>query len=135
MDKLPKGDKKIYKVDYQIELTRSVTSPQHLHSVDKEREFTLVDPVNPKESQMLVVPGSEAQAHNICRKRRFYKSVYDYNRKDTRNFDKLSLVAYEGSALSLLGMISYDPQTDSFKMTQVSGFISGGLKEAIRFFD
>ncbi|TNV82339.1 hypothetical protein FGO68_gene10271 [Halteria grandinella] len=135
VDKVPSGSKKLYKIDYEVELTTSVAIPQLIGSQDKEQEFVLVDPMSPKTSQMAVVPGNDAVGYNIARKRKFYKSVYDYNRRDSRNYDKLSLIAYEGSALSLLGMVEYIPQTDSFKMTKVAGFISGGLRESLKFFD
>ena len=44
-------------------------------------------------------------------------------------------MAYEGTSLSLLGLIKYDSKTDSFMMTKLACIISGGLKEAKQALD
>jgi hypothetical protein len=42
-------------------------------------------------------------------------------------------MAFEGSSLTLLGLLKYDPTAlngkGAFQMTQVAGFLAGGLKE------
>ncbi len=43
------------------------------------------------------------------------------------------MIAFEGSSLTLLGMLKYDPAADNgkgaFQMTEVAGFLAGGAKE------
>lgn len=84
---------------------------------------------------MLVVPGNEAEGHNLPQKRKYYKGVYDHIKKSTEFYEKLSLFAYEGSSLTLLGTVSYDPAQGAFKMTKLAGLVTGGLKECLRFFE
>jgi ABC-type Fe3+-siderophore transport system permease subunit len=42
------------------------------------------------------------------------------------------LIAYEGSSLTLVGLVSYNPETNKFSMTDVLGFVGGGAKECFR---
>ena len=44
--------------------------------------------------------------------------------------DLVKYVAFEGSSLTLLGLVNYDPQKDSFSMTELSAVLSGGIEEA-----
>ena len=36
---------------------------------------------------------------------------------------------YEGTALTVLGVLKYDSESESFSMTQVDGLVIGGAKE------
>ncbi len=39
------------------------------------------------------------------------------------------MIAFEGSTLTLIGLVKYDTETNAFKMTEISGIVAGGLKE------
>ena len=71
--------------------------------------------------------------HNISQTRKFWKSVYNFSKKSYDYFEKLSLIAYEGSGLTLLGFLEYNPQKNTLRMTKLSGFVAGGLKESLSF--
>lgn len=45
-------------------------------------------------------------------------------------FDELKYVTLEGSSITLLGLIKYDKQSDSFEMTKLSCVLTGGLRQA-----
>ena len=49
---------------------------------------------------------------------------------DVSNFaERIKFVAIEGSSLTLLGLVKYDSEEDSFHMTQVSAILSSGLQQ------
>jgi hypothetical protein len=81
---------------------------------------------------LIVKPGKYAKGINLPHKRST-KSTYDYQKKTTTYYEKLSLIAFEGSSLTLMGLVKYDPAANNgkgaFRMTDVSGFIAGGLSE------
>ena len=85
-----------------------------------------------------VQPGSEALGHNLHHTRKYLKSEYDYQKRNTNFYEKLSLIVYEGSALTFLGMIEYNPGLNKgkggFHMTKLAGIIAGGVKESLKFF-
>ena len=56
-------------------------------------------------------------------------SLYNSIQKKTEVYEKVSLIAFEGSSLTLLGLVKYDPVSDTIKMTNVSGIVAGGFKE------
>ena len=51
----------------------------------------------------------------------------------TRFIEKLSYIAYEGSTLTLLGILKYDTKLQTFTLSNVSGIIAGGAEECLRF--
>ncbi len=59
-----------------------------------------------------------------------------YKRKEKMSFgtgslfDELKYVTLEGSSITLLGLIKYDKQSDSFEMTKLSCVLTGGLRQA-----
>jgi hypothetical protein len=53
----------------------------------------------------------------------------------TRFVEKLSYIAYEGSTLTLLGILKYDTKLQNFTVSNVSGIIAGGAEECLRFVD
>jgi len=63
------------------------------------------------------------------------KSASDYNPINKRSefYEKLTMFAYEGSSLTLMGLVKYDKNANNgqggFIMTEVGGFLAGGLKE------
>ena len=55
---------------------------------------------------------------------------------DSTHFvEKLSYIAYEGSTLTLLGILKYDSKLQTFTLSNVSGIIAGGAEECLRFVD
>ena len=46
--------------------------------------------------------------------------------------DVVKYIAFEGSSLTLLGLVKYNADTDSFDMTQLSNVLAGGCNEAKR---
>lgn len=70
-------------------------------------------------------------------KRKFHKGVYDLNTNSPRFYEKLSLIAFEGSSLTLLGTLQYDAALNKgqggFKMTDVGAIVAGGAKETLRY--
>ncbi len=57
------------------------------------------------------------------------QSNYDTYAKKLKFYEKVSFIAFEGSSLTLLGLVKYDPKADQIKMTDVSGFVAGSFKE------
>jgi len=55
-----------------------------------------------------IEPGHHAAASNLNQKR-ITKNFYDYDRRRTVFYEQVSLIAYEGSTLTLLGWLKYDP--------------------------
>ena len=53
----------------------------------------------------------------------------------TRFVEKLSYIAYEGSTLTLLGILKYDTKLQSFTLSSVSAMIAGGAEECLKFVD
>lgn len=53
----------------------------------------------------------------------------------TRFVEKLSYIAYEGSTLTLLGILKYDTKLQTFTLSSVSGILAGGAEECLRFVD
>jgi len=53
----------------------------------------------------------------------------------TRFVEKLSFIAYEGSTLTLLGILKYDTKLQTFTLSSVSGILAGGAEECLRFVD
>jgi len=49
--------------------------------------------------------------------------------KKHKYYEKVSFIAFEGSSLTLMGLVKYDAKTDQLRMTDVSGFVAGGFKE------
>lgn len=70
-------------------------------------EFQMIDPTDQNNKLMIVTPGNSAQGINLKQKR---KSSSSYNFINSRSefYEKLSLIAYEGSSLTLLGLVKYD---------------------------
>lgn len=98
-------------------------------------EFQMIDPTDQNNKLMIITPGDHAQGVNLKHKR---KSSSDYNfiNKRSEFYEKLSLIAYEGSTLTLMGLVKYDKTAyngqGGFKMTEVGGFLVGGLSECKR---
>jgi hypothetical protein len=47
--------------------------------------------------------------------------------------ENISLMALEGSSLTLMGTLAYNADTGKLELTKVASFIAGGAKEAIRY--
>ena len=43
--------------------------------------------------------------------------------------DNIKTLAIEGSTLTLMGLVKYDANSDSFEMTELSSIIAGGVDE------
>ena len=78
-----------------------------MESKPKKQTFDLVDPTNP-ENRVVVTPGRSAGGYNLFQKRKYLKGVYDHAKKGAHFYEKLSLIAFEGSSLTLLGTLTYD---------------------------
>ncbi len=61
--------------------------------------------------------------------KRVSKTDYSFINKRQEFYEKLTLIAYEGSSLTLMGLVKYDKAQGSFMMTNVGGFIAGGVSE------
>lgn len=77
---------------------------------------------------IVVAPGSSAYGMNLQHKR-VSKTDYSFINKRQEFYEKLTLIAYEGSSLTLMGLVKYDKAQGSFRMTNVGGFIAGGVSE------
>ena len=56
-------------------------------------------------------------------------SVFDIEKKRHSIYETVSLIAFEGSTLTLMGLVKYDAKIDQIKMTDVKGIVAGGFKE------
>jgi len=56
-------------------------------------------------------------------------STFDLDKKRHSAYEVVSLIAFEGSTLTLMGLVNYDAKLDQIRMTDVSGIVAGGLKE------
>jgi hypothetical protein len=99
-----------------------------VESVPGSLQFALVDPADHKFAPLIVEPGYKAEAMNLTQHRKT-ESVYDSTKRKTDYFEKVSLFAFEGSTLTLMGLVKYDAKTDQLKMTDVTGIVAGGFKE------
>lgn len=77
---------------------------------------------------IVVEPGNSAYALNLKQKR-VSKTDYSYVNKRTEYYEDLTLMAYEGSSLTLMGLVKYDKAEGCFKMSDVGGIIAGGVSE------
>lgn len=102
------------------------------------REFLLYDPKEEMTQQIFVKTDSNSEAANLPHKRTT-KTIYEPTRKRTKYFERVSLIAFEGSTLTLLGLLKYEPTAldgkGAFQMTEVAGFLAGGLKECQRMLE
>jgi hypothetical protein len=86
----------------------------------------MVDPIDQDNQFIVVEPGSYAEGLNLKYKRASTEKNFPVRES---LYDKLTLVAYEGSSLTLMGLVKYDKAQGCFKMTEVGGFIAGGVSE------
>ena len=101
-------DQKLYKIIYKQDLEgSSFRSPTYQKSIPLVNQFLLLDPSGQGKQSMIVAPGSIAWGTNLKHKRTS-KADYSYLNKRTEFYEKLSLIAYEGSSLTLLGLVKYD---------------------------
>ena len=122
--------KKIYssqeKVSLQMDRSRS-----YVHNAPHYDKFTLLDENNLKGVQV-VSPGDQAEGINVPQKRQLSSVIYvNNNRKEY--FEKISYIAGEGTALTLMGIVTYDAKDNTVKLTKLSGFLAGGIQECMRF--
>lgn len=122
-------DSKLYKVVYRQDLESSkFRAPTYENSIPIVNQFRMVDPIDQENQYIIVAPGSYAQGLNLKHKR-VSKTDYSFINKRQEWYEKLTLVAYEGSSLTLMGLVKYDKALGCFKMTEVGGFIAGGVSE------
>ena len=67
-----------------------------------------MDPNDDKLQELIVRPGKYAKGINLPH-RRSTKYEYDSSKKKYTYYEKLSLIAFEGSSLTLMGLVKYDP--------------------------
>ena len=80
----------------------------------------------------MVVPGNEADCVNLKQTRELKRTLYLGSGR-SEYFEHISLVALEGSSLTLMGTLAYNPNTGKLELTNVASFIAGGAHEAIRY--
>ena len=77
-----------------------------------------------------IEPGKLAEGINMKQKRSV-KSKSSIFSLFFKGHEKLSLIAYEGSCLTLMGLVRYDKFANNgegaFKMTDVLSFVAGGF--------
>lgn len=83
-------------------------------------------------SHIMVKPGPEADCINLPQTRSLSK-VYYISTSRTDYFENISLMALEGSHLTLMGLLAYNSETGKLELTKVSSIIAGGAKELIRY--
>ncbi len=77
---------------------------------------------------VIVEPGIKAHATNLTQQRKVH-STFDLEKKRHSIYETVSLIAFEGSTLTLMGLVKYDAKLDQIKMTDVKGIVAGGFKE------
>lgn len=80
----------------------------------------------------MVVPGHDADCVNL-KQTRDLKRTYYINTNRMEYFEHISLMALEGSSLTLMGTLAYNPNTGKLELTNVASFIAGGAREAMRY--
>lgn len=101
---------------------------EHVQSIPGASQFALIDPKDLSMKPVIVTPGTDALAANLSQKRKT-KSVYAMDKRKHQYYEAVSMIAFEGSTLTLMGLVKYDTEAKAFKMTEVSGIVAGGLKE------
>ena len=76
--------------------------------------------LEPRCNSLELVSGVHAKRR---RKKRIGRTVF---------YDRIKYVAFEGTSLSLLGLIKYDTKKDTFVMTKLACILAGGIKEAMQ---
>lgn len=79
-------------------------------------------------NDMNTADGSNSMQQKALQIKSFYPKVYLWNlTKMGRS------VVFEGSSLTLMGLVKYDSTTDTFQMTQISHVLAGGITDAKRY--
>lgn len=77
-------------------------------------EFYLADPIDPSEKKMIQVKSSyDINLINTCKKREIRNVSNGWLLPDTY-YEKISLLAMEGSTVTLLGLVKYDTASNEF---------------------
>lgn len=54
-------------------------------------------------------------------------------RNRVEHFENISYIAGEGTALTLLGTVTYNSDTNQIQLTKVAAIVAGGVKESINY--
>lgn len=123
--------RKMYISEYEMNLQTRLKIPSK--NILKYDSCDLVDPSDPSLKPLHVTPGDGFEIINAHQKRGTITSIYNAQNRSTTYYEHIKLIAYEGSGLTLLGTLSYDAETDTFKMTDVASMLSGGFKEGMKY--
>ena len=102
----------------KISLNKKLVKSNYMVSLDRDRhtsfitskykgDFFLVDDY----SKMKVIPDSNISSINCHHKRKYFKSTYDIQTKNINHYEKLSLITYEGTGVTLMGTVDYNNGT------------------------
>eukprot|EP00347_Sterkiella_histriomuscorum_P009177 403342224 len=124
-----KNDKQLYfSVDKQSMQGDRYRTPHK--RVDAVRSFGLVSENG--NSSIMVTPGIDADCSNLPQTRTLHRQLY-LNSGRIDWYEHISLMALEGSTLTMMGTLAYNSETNQLELTKVASILAGGAKEAIRY--
>ena len=95
------------------------------------KDCILIDETAPQMDKLLVKEESAANGvidlvSGVNQRRRKLKRRFP----TAQAYDQFKCAVFEGTSITLIGLVKYDTKTDSFSMTKLACVLTGGLSEA-----
>jgi len=97
-----------------------------------------IDPKSKKYSEVTALCEFKTATKGLPEKRKTMMSIFSFDsqgRGSTQTVDKVTHTLYEGAAVTLVGSLTYNKNSQGFEMKGLYAIVAGGLNEVIEILE